>query len=364
MDANRGGSFLFLSDHLGGGGAPISILNLAHALVMRGCAVTILVLSDKVWREIPEGVIVKKLPFEYENIWQKFWRFRRHAREVDNWLEEAGNDYDVVIANLYYTHQVVTHSSLADRAWLCTRTDPVQMLLSKRVSNFKIKYKMKKIYGGRRVLAISHGILESISRYGCVPQNAKVIHNIIDADFVRERMRQDVDVKDYIVAVGRLGLRQKRYDRLLRAYKKSGIARKLVFVGDGEIEKAKALAHNLELDGKVVFLGQKANPYPYIHHADLLVLASDYEGFGRVIAEALICGTPVVSTDCPAGPRDILMDDLAWCLVNPNDENELAEKMVRVLENPPQIWPSHYLRFSPESITDHYMSLLDSASND
>ncbi|MCI0510270.1 glycosyltransferase involved in cell wall biosynthesis [Chromohalobacter marismortui] len=350
-------SFLFVSDHLGGGGAPISILNLAEALAGRGHDVTIAVLSDKVWREIPEGVIVKKLPLEYENIWQKFWRFRRHAKEIDNWLEETGDDYDVVIANLYYTHQVVIHSSLADRAWLCARTDPVQMLLSKRVSNFKIKHKIKKIYGGRRVLAISHGILESISRYGCVPQNAKVIHNIIDADFVRERMRQDVEVKDYIVAVGRLGLRQKRYDRLLRAYKKSGIARKLVFVGDGEIEKAKALVHDLELDENVVFLGQKANPYPYIHHADLLVLASDYEGFGRVIAESLICGTPVVSTDCPSGPRDILTGELASCLVETNDEAALARKLREVLEAPPVIRPEHYERFSPDVIAHCYETL-------
>uniref|UniRef100_UPI002469AF01 glycosyltransferase n=1 Tax=Chromohalobacter sp. 48-RD10 TaxID=2994063 RepID=UPI002469AF01 len=262
--------------------------------------------------------------------------------------------------NLYYTHQVVAHSSLSHRAWLCARTDPTQMLLSKKSSKFKVRQKIKSVYGGRRVLAISHGILDSIAAYGAVPRQSKVIHNIIDADVVRARMRDDVEVENYIVSVGRLGLRQKRYDRLLRAYKESGVTQKLVLVGYGEvgeIENAHALVSELGLEERVVFLGQKSNPYPYIYHADLLVLASDYEGFGRVIAESLICGTPVVSTDCPSGPRDILMDELATCLVPKDDEQALARKMREVLDAPPLIKPEHYERFSPNAIASQYESL-------
>ncbi|WP_128690631.1 glycosyltransferase [Chromohalobacter israelensis] len=352
-----GKSFLFVSDHLGGGGAPISILNLAEALAEHGHDVTIAVLSDKVWHDIPEGVTVKTLPFQYANAWQKLRRFRLHAKKLDAWLVENNWSYDVVIANLYYTHQVVAHSLLSNQAWLCVRTDPAQMLLSKSVSDFKVRHKIKSIYGGRRVLAISHGILESISAYGVIPRQAEVVHNIIDALFVRERMRDDVEVSDYIVSVGRLGLRQKRYDRLLRAYKASGIAQKLVFVGEGELENAQALVRELGLESRVVFLGQKANPYPYIRHADLLVLASDYEGFGRVIAESLICGTPVVSTDCPSGPRDILTGELASCLVETNDEAALARKLREVLEAPPVIKPEHYERFSPDAIAHRYETL-------
>ncbi|MCK0714453.1 glycosyltransferase [Chromohalobacter sarecensis] len=350
-------SFLFASDHLGGGGAPISILSLAEALVQRGHDVTMVVLSDKVQYDMPRGVAVKKIPFTYKNAWQKLRRFRLHAQKLDKWLSENKRSYDVVIANLYYTHQVVAYSSLANQAWLCARTDPAQMLLSKNVSNFKIRRKIKNVYGGRRVLAISHGILESISAYGAAPRQAKVIHNIIDADVVRERMQDEVEIKDYIVFVGRLGLRQKRYDRLLRAYKESGITQKLVFVGDGELEHAQALVRELGLESRVVFLGQKANPYPYIRHADLLVLASDYEGFGRVIAESLICGTPVVSTDCPSGPRDILTGELATCLVPTGDEQALAGKMREVLDAPPVIKPEHYERFSPDAIARQYESL-------
>lgn len=350
-------SFLFVSDHLGGGGAPISILNLARALVGQGHEVTIAVLSDKVWHDIPEGVTVKTLPFQYANAWQKLRRFRLHAEKFDAWLREEASTYDIVIANLYYAHRVVTESSLAARAWLCIRTDPTEALLGKRGSRAKTVRKVRKLYGGRRVIAISHGILASLDAHGATPGRGEVIHNIIDAEDIECRMYQDVEVSDYIVSVGRLGLRQKRYDRLLRAYKESGITQKLVFLGDGELENAQALVRELGLESRVVFLGQKANPYPYIHHADLLVLASDYEGFGRVIAESLICGTPVVSTDCPSGPRDILTGELATCLVQTDDEQALARKMREVLDAPPVIKPEHYTCFSPDTIARRYETL-------
>lgn len=352
-----GKSFLFVSDHLGGGGAPISILNLAEILAQRGHDVTIAVLSDKVWHDIPEGVTVKTLPFRYKNVWQKLRRFRLHAAKVDAWLREDAKTYDVVIANLYYAHRVVTYSSLAAQAWLCIRTDPTEALLSKRRSRPKALRRIRKLYGGRRVVAISHGILASLSDAKAAPGRGEVIHNVIDASAIERRMHQSVEVSDYIVSVGRLGLWQKRYDRLLRAYKESGITQKLVFIGDGELENVQALVRELGLESRVVFLGQKANPYPYIRHADLLVLASDYEGFGRVIAESLICGTPVVSTDCPSGPRDILTGELATCLVQTDDEQALARKMREVLDAPPVIKPEHYTCFSPDTIARRYETL-------
>lgn len=330
---------------------------MAKALAGRGHEVTIAVLSDKVWHDIPEGVTVKTLPFRYKNVWQKLRRFRLHAAKVDAWLREDAKTYDVVIANLYYAHRVVTYSSLAAQAWLCIRTDPTEALLGKRGSRAKTVRKVRKLYGGRRIIAISHGILASLSDAKAAPGHGEVIYNVIDASAIERRMHQDVEVSDYVVSVGRLGLRQKRYDRLLRAYKESGIAQKLVFVGDGELENAQALTTELGLDDRVIFLGQKENPYPYIHHADLLVLVSDYEGFGRVIAESLICGTPVVSTDCPSGPRDILTGELATCLVPKDDEQALARKMREVLDAPPVIKPEHYTCFSPDTIARRYETL-------
>ena len=82
----------------------------------------------------------------------------------------------------------------------------------------------------------------------------------------------------------------------------------------------------------------------------------DFEIDSRPLART-ICGTPVVSTDCPSGPRDILTGELASCLVETNDEAALARKLREVLEAPPVIRPEHYERFSPDAIAHRYETL-------
>lgn len=348
---------LFISDHLGGGGAPLSILGLADSLARRGCRVTLLVLGDKVWHEMPEGVSVVRLPFRFRNAWQKLRRYRLHARLLDRWVRAQPDAFDLVVANLHYSHQVVNRSRLADRAWLCIRTDPAVALLGAGKPRRRRLRKMRWLYHRRRVIAISQGILDSLAQHGVAPRDAQLIYNVIDAEAIRQRMAAPISHDDFIVYVGRLERRQKRYDRLLQAYRASGVSQPLVVVGDGEIEEARALARSLGVEERVVFLGQQANPYPYIHGARLLVLSSDYEGFGRVIAEALVCGTPVVSTDCPSGPREILQGELADCLVERDEGPLLGEKIREVLASPPRIEEAHYRVFLPETIAARYMAL-------
>ncbi len=79
--------------------------------------------------------------------------------------------------------------------------------------------------------------------------------------------------------------------------------------------KLKDMIRERGLDDKVVILGFQQNPYKYIKNAKLLVLSSDREGLPTVVIESLILKTPVVSTDCPTGPREILIDDLSKWLV-------------------------------------------------
>jgi glycosyltransferase involved in cell wall biosynthesis len=90
------------------------------------------------------------------------------------------------------------------------------------------------------------------------------------------------------------------------------------------------------LTTSVIIAGFKKNPYPWISHADLLVLSSDHEGFGNVIVEALECKTPVVSTDCPSGPAEIL-SQLPQCLTPVGNVEKLASKISRCLKNPPDL---------------------------
>ncbi|RDB41839.1 glycosyltransferase [Halomonas sp. DQ26W] len=348
---------LFLTDHLGGGGAPISILALASTLAGYGCSVTIVSLQDKVWHDPPEGVNIQVLRFTYRGPWQKYRRYHIHALRLNDWIDNQANPFDLIVANMHYSHQVAIRSCLRDRAWLCIRTDPGAELAGSRRSGRLAR--LRHLYHGRRVLCISKGILDSLHALDIVPAETQVIHNIIDASAIQLAMQKPVSYEDFIVFVGRLDRRQKRYDRLFKAYKQSGISQCLVVVGDGELDEAKVLAGSLGIADRVVFVGKQSNPYPYIYHARLLVLSSDYEGFGRVIAESLVCGTPVVSTDCPSGPREILKGKLSTCLVPLDDGEALSRRMAELIDNPPAIDPAYYSAYTPDNIVDQYLHLLD-----
>ncbi|MBZ0331866.1 glycosyltransferase [Halomonas sp. ANAO-440] len=347
---------LFITDHLGGGGAPISILALASALAARGCSVTIVSLQNKVWHEPPEGVDFHVVGFTYRGPWQKFRRYNLHALRLNDWIASQSQPFDLIVANMHYSHQVAIRSCLADRAWLCIRTDPGAELTGSRRSGRVAR--LRHLYHGRRVLCISQGIQHSLAELGIVPAELKVVHNIIDASAIQLAMQEPVPYEDFIVFVGRLDKRQKRYDRLFQAYKASGISQRLVVVGDGEVDEARQFAASIHIAERVSFAGKQPNPYPYIHHARLLVLSSDYEGFGRVIAEALVCGTPVVSTDCPSGPREILTGGLSACLVPLDDGEMLGRRIAETIASPPAIRAEHYSPFMPEVIVKQYIQLF------
>jgi glycosyltransferase involved in cell wall biosynthesis len=108
----------------------------------------------------------------------------------------------------------------------------------------------------------------------------------------------------------------------------------LWIVGEGEqrasLERKIA---RLGLGGCVRLLGFRPNPYRYMAAADVFALSSRFEGFGNVIVEAMACGAPVVSADCPYGPREIIEDGVNGILVEPASAASLARGILRVLED-------------------------------
>jgi len=92
------------------------------------------------------------------------------------------------------------------------------------------------------------------------------------------------------------------------------------------------LRSELGLAGRVTFAGFRSNPYPLMRNAHLFVLSSSWEGFPLVLIEALALGSPVVSTDCPSGPDELLVDDHLGYLVPPDQPGCLADRILRSLE--------------------------------
>jgi glycosyltransferase involved in cell wall biosynthesis len=144
---------------------------------------------------------------------------------------------------------------------------------------------------------------------------------------------------------------------LLRAYARSGVILPLVLVGDGqERGRLASLASELGIAASVIFAGQRANPYPWMHQARLFVLSSRFEGMGIVLFEALVCGTPVLSVDCPGGIREILKGALEASIVA-HDEASLAEGIRQAVEGPKPVIKDEWLAdFLPQRVAQRFLA--------
>lgn len=184
----------------------------------------------------------------------------------------------------------------------------------------------------------------AVNKLGVRPSKAFVSINGFDLDSIQALAKQcPSPYKHYferptIILAGRL-CKQKRFDRAIRSFflAKPNLPEEttLLILGDGELKSSlEELVNNSEFRNSVVFLGFQSNPFAFFSRADCFVLSSDYEGFGRVIVEAMICGCPVIATDCPVGPREILEDGASGYLVPTHDEQVLASAMVEMMNNP------------------------------
>ena len=163
-----------------------------------------------------------------------------------------------------------------------------------------------------------------------------------------------------ILAVGRLTL-AKDYETLLQAFKRARKERhlRLMILGDGEIRgRLEDLVVKLKLEKDVVMPGFVKNPYAYMRNSDAFVLSSRWEGFGNVLVEAMACGTPVISTDCPSGPAEILENGKWGALVPVGDADALSQAILDTLDNPGQSPVTRAMDFTVDHAADAYLSLL------
>ncbi|SEA54990.1 glycosyltransferase [Paraburkholderia sartisoli] len=162
--------------------------------------------------------------------------------------------------------------------------------------------------------------------------------NVIDLEAIRRNARAAVDkaAERFIVSVARLDEGQKDHRTLLRAYAQARTRMlepvDLVLIGEGRDRGVlEQLVDELGIRASVHFLGFCGNPFPHIRQAEMLVLSSRYEGLPMVLSEAMALGTPVISTDCPTGPRDQLDGGNAGLLVTVGDVEGMAQSIERLL---------------------------------
>jgi len=203
------------------------------------------------------------------------------------------------------------------------------------------RYLIKKAYSDAdAVIVVSRGEQDDLIQNFNIPATKIVVlYNPLDRSKIRELSAENSGIHfemPMVVSVGRL-VYQKGFDILIRAFRKvrDHTVAKLLIVGDGEKkEELISFANSLKLQDDVVFLGMQMNPFQFMRGAEVFCLASRYEGFGIVILEAMALGLPVVVTDCPSGPAEIVENGKYGLLVPPENVDALAGALTRILSDP------------------------------
>lgn len=227
--------------------------------------------------------------------------------------------------------------------------------------NFKLfirKFLMKLAYSkADKVIANSNDTKKDLLKHKIIKEKKiTVISNPIDLyqgkDKLDNRFNHLLSLKKFIIISCGTLTEQKNFELLINSFKKIKIKNKnafLVIIGEGILrKKLEALSDNLKLLDDILFLGNVKNPQTYFKLSNLYVCSSIYEGFGSTIVEAMMCGLPIVSTNCPGGPNEILENGKKGYLVLNNNINELKRGILKSIENP--------IKYSIKEIKDKYLS--------
>ena len=224
------------------------------------------------------------------------------------------------------------------------------------------------------IVTVSKGVAEdmagitgiSVDKMEVIP-NPVITHNMIrmSGEHVSHPWFQEHEFP-VIIGVGRL-TRQKDFPILIRAFAEVNkvLSSRLVILGDGKDRASLlSLADNLGISENIYMPGFVTNPYAYMSKADLFVLSSAWEGSPNVLTEALALGTPVVSTDCPSGPREILAGGKYGGLAPVGDVASLSKAMLRILKNPPdkELLIGAVSEYKVEASAARYLKILTKRS--
>lgn len=335
---------LFFTPTLGGGGAEMHLLRLINALDRTVFAPSLAVArgggayESRLASDVPVHVLTHGIASSTLSIMAAVPVLRRLV---------ASTRPDVLCS-------VQDHANIA--AVVATRglARPAPLVLSVQVPlreqcrrepslyNHAVLTAVRSLYrSASRIIALSRGVAHDLcSLEPRLEPITTVVYNAALDDQVRlgaaqPAPRSNESGERIVVACGRLTY-QKGFDILLEAVARlrQSLPVRLWLLGEGPDRVAlEQKARSLGIADVVTFWGFQSNPFAYMAAADVFVLSSRYEGFGNVIVEAMACGAPVVATDCPHGPSEIITPEVNGLLVPPEDPESLARAIVRVLSD-------------------------------
>jgi glycosyltransferase involved in cell wall biosynthesis len=352
--------------NLAGGGAERVTLTLASEFLARGMAVDLVLMKN-------EGELLDQVPPGARVVDLKTPRTRQVLLAFAQYL--SAERPDAVIANMWsLTIACIAARILARsdaRLMVCDHVTLTNAYRSWGVGTaFFMRTSIAGVYPFADVrVAVSSGVADDLAALSAIPRGRfDVIHNPIT---VRPPAAgEDATVNSAwqgwcgkrIISVGTFKT-QKNQALLLKAFARASetVDARLMILGEGSLRgDLEALAARLGVAERILMPGFFPDPAPFYRAADLFVLSSDYEGFGNVIVEALACGCPVVSTDCPSGPAEILENGRFGRLTPVGDAEALAAAMSESLaaDHDRELLQRRAEDFSPERAADKYLALL------
>ena len=370
---------LLLTD-LNGGGVQKMTLSLAGGLIERGHSVTLVLYSahGALRSQVPDGAAVRHLTRSAQ-VWARLGPLLADPLGLPSLLRPVifpkkpppGLSFLRSLAQ-YLRHE--RPDALISAAPSCNlaavwakrlsgartivlvseHTAPSKMLA--KTSTWRVRHLppvMRRAYQQADVIvAVSHGLGDDLADLTGIPRDRiRTVYDPVVGNGLTALADEPLDHPWFapgqppvILTAGRLSA-QKDFPTLLRAFARVRQSReaRLVILGAAtddtktEVRQGRLLATaaSLGVASDVALLGFVANPYAYMARAALFVLSSAWEGFGVVLAEAMACGCPVVSTDCVSGPAEILDGGRYGPLVPVGDDAALAAAIQAVLDNPP-----------------------------
>lgn len=352
----------FVIDYFTQGGAEKVICRLSNKLSTLGHSISIISFT-KDPSVIPE--ITNKTRFinlDYKGKIKLFKKSTILAKLSNNYNNLR--DFDVVISNLPETDRIITDLR-HPKKFFCIHNSYFTGYISKKnsiKSFFKI-LKFRHIYGNKKLIFVSNGAKsELLDIIKVRPNKSCTIYNPFPIKEISEKskIKLEIDVKDYFIHIGRFN-DQKRHDVLLEIFSRCNTNSKLLLVGDGtksQHNKIDSLISHYNLEERVVKIGYVDNPFPYLRNAKALLLTSEYEGLPTVIIESLICGTFVISYDCPSGPREILINELSEYLVPMGNVKKFLELIYKLDQKKYNCKFSNKILFDENNVSDQYIEFI------
>lgn len=298
--------------------------------------------------------LIKKINYKYLNIKEKIFK----RKKLTNIIKK--NNYDIIINFSDHFDPYIEFSKI---------NKPIIRWQHSAIHHIDEK-QLKILNQYQKIISICNDMKKAIIQCTSLPEHKIfTIYNPINIGKIRELSNtyNEIQEKGYLIQVARLD-KIKRHQDLIYIYSelvKKGIHHKLLIIGDGpERENLEKLIIKLNLQHKCLLLGELSNPYPYMRNADLFLHTSEREGLPTVLLESLILGVPVISMDCPTGPREILDNGKCGALIEIGNTQKFINEVLKYLNTPKRLIEckqhinQHILSFSETEMKNKFIALL------